>query len=191
MYKRICFIYTETTGLHQTNKDVSKKELFNYARMVSLNYIIGYYKDKEFVEEKRVRSIVKPRAMYIPKETEQYHGISQEYALANGIDPSIIIKKLKDDIMDVNVMVSHNVDFHLRTILAEAVRYNIMLDFSSYLIIDTINFHHTDNYIKLKDLVTKLKLKTSSDDTVENIKNVFFKLYKKFEKSLKKETEVL
>jgi hypothetical protein len=45
MYKRLCFIYTETTGLHQTNKDVSKKELFNYARMVTLNYIIGYFKD--------------------------------------------------------------------------------------------------------------------------------------------------
>ena len=190
MYKRLCFIYTETTGLHQTNKDVSKKELFNYARMVSLNYIIGYKKDDEFVEEKRVRSIVRPRSMYIPKETEQFHGITQDYAMANGINPDVIIKKLKDDIMDVNVIVSHNIDFHLRTILSEAVRYNIVIDFAPYVIVDTINFYHTDNYIKLKDLVTKLKIKTISDDTVENIKNVFFKLYKKFEKSLKKEVEV-
>jgi len=190
MYKRICFIYTETTGLHQTNKDVTKKGLFNYARMVSLNYIIGYMKDNDFIEEKRVRSIVCPRAMYIPKETEQFHGITQEYAIANGVNPDIIIKKLKNDIMDVNIVVSHNVDFHLRTILAEAVRYNIIFDFSPYIIIDTINFHHTDNYIKLKDLVTKLKIKTISDDTVENIKNVFLKLYKKFEKSLKENVEV-
>jgi DNA polymerase III epsilon subunit-like protein len=190
MYKRICFIYTETNGLHHTNRDVIKKELYNYARMVSLNYIIGYVKNDEFVEEMKVRTIVRPRSMYIPKETEQFHGITQEYALANGTDPDVIIKKLKNDIKDVNIIVSHNVDFHLRTILSEAVRYNIVLDFSPYIIIDTINFYHMDNYIKLKDLVTKLKLKTSSDDTVENIKNVFFKLYKKFEKSLNKEVEV-
>jgi hypothetical protein len=190
MYKKICFIYTETTGLHQTNKDVTKKELFNYARMVSLNYIIGYIKNNDFIEEKRIRTIVCPRAMYIPKDTEQFHGITQEYALVNGVNPDVIIKKLKNDIMTVDVIVSHNVDFHLRTILAEAVRYNIMLDFSSYIIIDTINFYHMDNYIKLKDLIIKLKLKISSDDTVENIKNVFFKLYKKFEKSLKKEVNI-
>ena len=125
-----------------------------------------------------------------PKETEQFHGITQDYAMVNGTNPDVIIKKLKNDIMDVNVIVSHNIDFHLRTILAEAVRYNIQVDFSPYIIIDTINFYHTDNYIKLKDLVTKLKLKTTSDNTVENIKNVFLKLYKKFEKSLNKDVDV-
>lgn len=190
MYKRICFIYTETNGLHHSNKDVIKKELYNYARMVSLNYIIGYVKDNVFIEEMKVRTIVRPRSMYIPKETEQYHGITQEYALENGTNPDDIIKKFKNDIMNVNIIISHNVDFHFRTILAEAVRYNIVLDLSPYVIIDTINFYHMDNYIKLKDLSTKLKIKNSSDETIEIIKNVFFKLYKKFEKSVKKEIEV-
>ena len=45
MHKRICFLYTETTGLHQSNYPVSKKKLYTFARMVSINYIIGYLKD--------------------------------------------------------------------------------------------------------------------------------------------------
>jgi DNA polymerase III epsilon subunit-like protein len=188
MYKRICFIYTETTGLHSCNKPVIKKKLYAYSRMVSLNYEIGYLKSNEFIQEKVVRTIAKPRCMYIPKETEEYHGITQEYATKNGVDPEIIINQLKDDLKNVDVIVSHNVDFHLRTILAEAVRYNIILDFNNYIIIDTINFYHSFGFIKLKDLALKLKLKNipeiiKNQKNVEVIKNVFLKLYVKFIKS--------
>ena len=57
MLKRICFIYTETTGLHQTNYPVSKKKLYTFARLVSLNYNFGYLKNNEFIREKKIRKI--------------------------------------------------------------------------------------------------------------------------------------
>ncbi len=189
MYKRICFLYTETTGLHQSNYPVSKKKLYTYARMVSLNYIIGYLKDNEFVQEKKVRKIVKPRCMYIPEETIEYHGITQEIAKSQGIDPEVIINELKEDFKTVDVVVSHNVDFHVKTIQAEAVRYNISLDFSNFIIVDTINFYHSYGFTKLKELATKLSIKNipeSNDNNVELIKNVFLKLYVKFQKSVSK-----
>lgn len=187
MEKKICVIYTETTGLHQTTKDVSKKELFNFARLVVLNYEIGYVQGKLFVQEKKVRMIVRPRNMVIPKDTEQFHGITQEYAMENGTDPMEIINTFKTDIKKVNVIVSHNIEFHLKTILAEAVRYNIMIDFADYIIIDTISFYHDYGFIKLKDLAIKLFAnKQIPEDKVEMIKMVFLKLYKKFEKSIKK-----
>ena len=188
MQKQICFIYTETNGLHQTNEDVSKKILYNFARMVTLNYEIGYVQGKEYIIEKKVRIVVKPRCMHIPDETIQYHGITMEYAEANGTDPAEIIKTFKEDIKNVQVIVSHNVDFHLKTIIAEAVRYNILIDLSNHIVIDTISFYHSYGYMKLKDLATKLKIKDIPDETDKNtelIRNVFLKLYIKYEKSVK------
>ena len=189
MQKRLCFIYTETTGLHKTNSCVTKKELFKYARMVTLNYEIGYFnsnnKDRQFIIENKVRTIVRPRCMVIPKETEQYHNISQEIAMKEGTDPDIVISKLKKDLEKVDIIVSHSVDFHLRTILAEAVRYNINLDLSKFMIIDIMNFN--ENYTKLKDLATMLKVDILLP-SIDLIKNVFIKLYRKFEKATKSES---
>lgn len=187
MFKRICFIYTETTGLHQVNKDVCKKKLYAYARMVTLNYEIGYVKDKQFIQEQFVRQIVKPRCMLIPKDTIEFHGITQEIAEEKGVDPEVLINQLKNDMKGVDIVVSHNVDFHLRTIMAEAVRYNINLDFSKFVIIDTISFQHTYGFIKLKELATKVgikKIPETNESNVELIRDVFFKLYAKFKKSL-------
>lgn len=189
MSKRICTLYTETTGLHQTNQVVNKKILYKFARMVVLNYEIGYYQDnakQQFISEKKVRHIVKPRAMYIPLDTVQYHGITQEIANESGTEIEIIIEEFKNDIKNVDVIVSHNVDFHLKTILAEIVRYNIMIDLSKYIIIDTVNFFHKYGYIKLKDLALKLNIKISSNNinNVDLIKNVFLKLYEQFKETV-------
>lgn len=189
MSKRLCFVYTETNGLHQTSCDVSKKKLFCYARLVSLNYEIGIFKNNEFFLEKKVRHIVKPRCMTIPDETIEYHGITQEFACANGIDPEQVISTFKADIKNVDVIVTHSVDFHFKTILAESLKYNIAIDFNNYVVIDTINFYHSYGFLKLKELAMKLHLKDikeSNEENVELIKNVFFKLYVKYEKSLNK-----
>jgi len=91
MSKRLCFVYTETNGLHNYNGEVNKKKLYCYARLVSLNYEIGVFKNNQFHLEKKVKQIVRPRCMVIPQETVEYHGITQEYANANGTDPEQVI----------------------------------------------------------------------------------------------------
>ena len=183
MDKRICFIYTETTGLHQTHEPVSKKNLHSYARMVTINYIIGTYNSTGFVEELKIRHIIKPRCMYIPESTVKFHGITQAIATAQGIDPSDVLTELKANLKNVHIIVSHNIDFHLKTILAESVKYNIQMpDLSKYIIIDTISFFHDYGYIKLSELANKLAIKKKPDANVEIIMIVFFKLYEKFKK---------
>ena len=42
MPRLVCFIYTQTNGLHNSNEFVTKKNMFEFARPVSLNYVIGY-----------------------------------------------------------------------------------------------------------------------------------------------------
>lgn len=188
MNKRICFLYTETNGLHQTIDDITKKNLFNFARLVVLNYEIGSINNNEYTQEKKIRSIIKPRCMIIPEETVQYHGITQEKAIKKGIDPEEALNLFKTDLKGVNILVTHGAEFHLKTILAESLKYNLSIDFNKIIIVDTLSFYHSYGYIKLKDLCSKLKIKEipeNNKNNVELIRDVFFKLYSKFEKSSK------
>jgi len=188
MTNRICFFHTDTNGLHQTNEKVSKKNLYCFARLVALNYEIGYVIDNEYIIEKSEKIIIKPTNMYITEETVKFHGITNDYALENGILPSLAINKFKDDIKKVNIFVSHNIDFHLKTILAEAVKYNITINFTSSIIIDTISFYHDFGYIKIKNLAEKLIIKNIDEKNIlELIRTIFFRLYYKFEKNIKKQ----
>lgn len=190
MSRKICFILTETNGLHNIpmTEKVEKKNLYNYARLVLLNYEIGYVKDNTeidkknsiaFVKLKSEKYIIKPRTMYISPETSN---ITQEYAEENGVEIDIVLKTLIADLKDVDIIVSHNAPFHLNTLLAEAVKYNINLDFSKKLIIDIISFYHKYEQLSLIDLSDKL-LHYSDKDLIELLRNIFFKLYKKFQKN--------
>lgn len=187
MDKKICIIHTETTGIHETKQKPNKKNLFEFKRLVILNYIIGFYKNNKFVTEKKVKQIVKPRSMIIPEETIEYHGVTQQIAIEKGVDPELVISDFYDDLKTVDILVSHNIDFHLRTIIAEAIRYNINMNLTKIVMIDTINFSHDYGFIKLNDLASKLEIKKipkTNKNNVELIKNVFFKLYDNFKKTL-------
>ena len=199
MDKLVCFIYTETTGLHQSNI-LSKKNLYCFARLVVLNYEIGYFENKKFISKKKVRHIIKPRCMNIPVNSIQFHNITQDFAITNGKDIELVIKEFKEDIKIVDILVSHNIDFHLKTILSETIRYNILLDFTKYIIIDTISFFHKYGFIKLKDLFDKLSIKKDNKinditltekktdiilyKSIDMIRLVFFKLYSQYKKSI-------
>ena len=103
------------------------------------------------------------------------------------MDPCEALNLFKIDLKNVDILISHSVDFHLKTILAESLKYNISIDFNKIIIVDTISFYHSFGFVKLKDLAQKLKIKDipeNNKNNVELIKNVFFKLYSKFQKSL-------
>ena len=183
MYKRLCFINCSTIGLHQTNLPVDKKHLFCFARLVNLTYDIGHFEGNQYITETKKSMIAKPRCMTIPEDTVKYHGITQEKALKKGIDPEQIIIKFLEDIKGVDIIVSHNINFHLKTIIAEAVRYNILIDFNKYIIVDTIDFNHNYGFLKLKDLAEKLKIKDINEtDNLDLVVIIFKKLYNKHEK---------
>jgi DNA polymerase III epsilon subunit-like protein len=173
---KLCFFHTDTNNLHQTNDDVSKKNLYCFARLVRLTYEIGYMKNNEFISEMKVVKIAKPRSMYISEESINVHGITQKDAEEKGIDPEIIMSEFKNNIKKVHFIISHNIDFHLKTLIAEALRYNIMIDYNKYIIIDTMSFYHNNEYIKLSVLNKKL-LNDKNKNNIDVIRNVFFKLY--------------
>ena len=179
----VCFVYTDTNRLHKTNEDVSKKNLYSFARLVCLNYEIGYKEENKYISIKKVKSIIKPRCMYISEESTKIHGITMEQAYEEGLEIEDVLETFIQDINNVSIIVSHNIEFHLKTILAELVRYNRVFNFKNYIIIDTIGFFHKLNYPKLDLLYLNLFKKNKELSSLNKIKKCFLKLYEDYELS--------
>jgi len=191
MVKRVCFIHTETTGLHEyQNEKIYKKNLYGFARMVSFSWIIATRKDKSNYDIiKKEKFIIKPRCMHIPEDTIQYHGISQQIALKKGTEIEEVLDKFLLDIKDVNILVSHNLEFHLKTVLGEIIRYNKKINLEKYLLIDINSFNHKITPSTLLN-ISKVYLKKKLEDkalVTDYICELFFKLYSDYEKTVNEE----
>jgi len=188
MPRLVCFIYTQTNGLHNSNDFVTKKNMFEFARPVSLHYIIGYRQGSEFNETKKEKFVFKPDCLTISKESYKIHKISLDKANKKGTTPGEIMNQLKKDLKNVSVIVSHNLPFHIKTLQVECFRTCVNIDFGNYILIDTIDFNHNLDYPKLKDLAKHLLKKDYSDKkqsyNLTLIKKCFLKLYDKYEKSI-------
>jgi len=194
MSKKVCIIHTETTGLHEFRDDkVYKKNLFGFARLVSFSWIIATrINDSNYKVEKKEKYIIKPRCLNIPKEIVQFHGISQEIAMKKGTEVEDVLDKFLNDISDVSVIVSHSLDFHLKAVQAELVRYNKAMNFNKYLLIDINSFEHKITPTTLQNLSSKLLNKKVEDKAVivDIVCELFFKLYDAYEKNVKKSLEL-
>ena len=188
MPRLICFIYTQTNGLHESNDFVTKKNLFEFARPVSLHYIIGYRTGNEFNETKKEKFIFKPDCLTISKESQKIHKLTLDKADEKGTKPEEIMNTLKKDLKNVSVIVSHNLSFHIKSLQVECFRNCVNIDFSNYILIDTINFNHNLEYPKLKDLAKQVLKKDYSDKkqsyNLVLIKKCFLKLYDQYENSI-------
>jgi hypothetical protein len=167
-------------------ENVSKKNMFEFARPVVLHYIIGYLKDNQFHEVKKEKLVFKPKHLVISEISTSIHGYDKKKAEKKGQDPETIMKKLKGDLKNVNVIVSHSLSFHLKALQVECFRTCVDIDFSNYLLIDIMSFYHKKEYPKLKDLSKEYLKKDFSDKkssyNLVIIKKIFLKLYKEYEK---------
>ena len=191
MTKKICFIHTETTGLHELiNNKVYKKNLFGFARMVSITWMIAERtKNEEYKILKKEKYIVKPRCLIIPDDCVKFHGISQDIANKKGTEIETILDKFIVDIKnDVSIISSHGLEFHLKTIQAELVRYNKPVDFNKFILIDTNHFEHKVNPSTLINISREYLKKEYNDKskTIDIICELFFKSYNDYELKIKK-----
>jgi DNA polymerase III epsilon subunit-like protein len=181
--KKVCFIYTDTNGLHTINEEICKKNLYGFARLVCLNYEIGYKDNNKYVSVKKVKKIIKPRCMYITPESIKIHKITNEIAQKEGSEIENVLETFLEDIKEVSIIVGHNCKFHLNTIFNELIRYNKLFNLSNYIIIDTNSFYHEMQYPKLEDIFIKY-CKTSKKSNIDMLRYTFFKLYEEYEKSI-------
>ena len=185
MSKKICILYTCTNGLHSTEEKVSKKNMYAIARLISLTYSIGYYDNdtNKYIEEKKVSKILKPKSIHFNKEAQSFHKITLDRAIKEGIDNKEIMEEFKNDLKDVKIIISHSLEFHIKSIQAECFRSCVCIEFNKFILIDTMSFQHNYSFPKLVDLESKLKLK-KADDNINKIANIFGSLYLTYKKEL-------
>ena len=192
MPKNICLIYVETNGVHKTDEIVSKKNMFKFARPICLNYIIGYKQGDEFVEIKSERKIFKPEYLPFPKESVEEHEISFSKAEKKGINGKDILEEFKNNIKNVQVLIGHDLPFHLKSLQIECIRHCINPDFSNFILIDTMKFSHKLDSPKLKELSNEILNKSYEDKkskyNITILKKCFLKLYQDYEQKIISQT---
>jgi hypothetical protein len=154
---KICFLHTESNGSQYYKCNPDKKKLYKFTRLVFINYEIGNVINNNYVCEKKISRIVKPRCCYISEENSMTHGITQEHAIKDGFPIEDILSELKDNLQNINIMISFNTNIHYNTILAEAVRYNLPISFNKFINIDISTFNHTYQ-VDIKELANKLNI---------------------------------
>ena len=151
MDKTICFLHIMTNDEHNISMEypVIKKQLYCYERLISLEYEIGAMHNNKYIIKQKDDYGIEPRCFIL----------KQELSNSKRIDPEELILKLQKILNNINIIVCNNAQFTLNTLLAEAIRYNIKLEFNKFIIID------------IKE-ITKIE-----HTILETIKKNFFDLY--------------
>jgi hypothetical protein len=184
---RICFLYTDTNGLHKTNDFVSTKNLYKFARLIAIHYMIGEYNNSnnnKLVNVINKFIILKPKTIYFDKVAQSFHKISMEEAELNGIENNKAIAELKNDLSDVKIIVGHSLPFHIKAIQSECFRTAIEINFGKYILIDTMSFGHSYEHPKFTDMLVKYNINKKLTQ-LEQYRDLFFILYSNYIKNIK------
>ncbi|MBU0619536.1 UvrD-helicase domain-containing protein [Patescibacteria group bacterium] len=102
--------------------------------------------------------------------SEEVHGLTDEFLKHNGKDPAGVLSKLKQFIGN-DIVVGHNIIFDVSMIIENAKRHKIEFGFQEYY--DTLDlskrFIPAENY-KLNTLATMLNLTTATHDAQDDVK---------------------
>jgi len=117
----------ETTGLpiriNGKTGNPSELKYYDSSRMVELAY---YIIDKNNTIIKQLENLIKPDNFIISEEVTKIHGISHNKALTEGKPINLVLETLEKDLItyNVDIFISHNVEFDKNIILSEAYRIN-------------------------------------------------------------------
>ncbi|ARF10638.1 UvrD/REP helicase family protein [Hokovirus HKV1] len=168
-------IDTETNGLpimknHDSYYNYDDTSKYNNARMIQISYQKFDSCNNLILEQD---NYIKPNGFLI--NNSHIHHITYEIALKNGISVLESLKKLYDDIIDVDFIVGHNIIFDINIIKSEASR----LKYTDLIkLIDNKNICCTlfwSNELKKNNILTSVKLsnvyKHFTDDDMVNAHN--------------------
>lgn len=116
------FIDTETSGLPQqvnfhTYYHPKHIKYYDNSRLIEIGYII--YDDDNKIKDNDI--LIKPDNFIV--ENTFIHGLSNEMLNNEGNDINEALNILEYDIIDVDVIIAHNIKFDINIILSECYRY--------------------------------------------------------------------
>jgi DNA polymerase III epsilon subunit-like protein len=111
---------TETTGLPKC-KIMNQETLHLWPHIVQFSYIV-YDTDLNAIVKTSDNIVKMPDGISIPEEASKIHGITNEMSLSKGISIQHVICEFFIDLMNVNLLVGHNVTFDLNILKIELLR---------------------------------------------------------------------
>lgn len=114
----ILFFDTETTGL-PANYKAPPTATANWPRLVELSWMVCTEDGRTVKQESFV---IRPDGFEIPEAASAVHGISQEYAMANGAHLKTALEAFTDDYDGCELVVAHNLNYDLNITSCEHVR---------------------------------------------------------------------
>lgn len=108
---------TETTGKFLFERPVNDPK---QPRIVSLG-ALGFSDDGQ-QEVAQFYRVIRPDGFTIPEEASRIHGITQDFAMANGVDGFNVIDAFMDLFMECTVAIAFNSQFDFHMIKSEALR---------------------------------------------------------------------
>ena len=124
---KILVFDTETTGL-PIGKNPAIIATHNWPHIVQLSYLI-YDTEDNIVVDYIDRIIKLPKGVSISKGSEDIHHISQEMSKTKGVDIKQELVEFNAKILDVDIIIGHNISFDKNMVMVECVRNKIVNNF--------------------------------------------------------------
>ena len=121
--QRILFFDTETTGLPK-RRDVDPLVAADiWPDLVSISWQI--FEGKKLVEKRSY--LIQPNGWTIPTESIQFHGITQERALTDGVPLHRALSELQSKLATTTLVVAHNLQFD-KGVVFNAYKWRLQID---------------------------------------------------------------
>jgi DNA polymerase III epsilon subunit-like protein len=179
MSNKVCFIYTHTNGIHETSEPVSKKNIFEFARLIQLKYSVGKYNGNKYIEEIKEKYTLTPKSITFNEKAQSIHGITKEKAGKKGHDNVHVMEQFKKSLEGVQIIIGHNLNFHIKAIQVELFRTCIDINFNNFILIDLMNFNRNEN-ISLSNISKKYNIDNSKYLDIKLIKKLFPLIYNEY-----------
>ena len=146
---KILVFDTETTGL-PIGKNPSIITTHLWPHIVQLSYIL-YDTEHQTILEYTDVIIKLPKGVYISKESENIHRISNAISQEQGVDIINELKLFNDILLKADIVIAHNISFDKNMIMVECIRNKVQQNF-------TVNNNRKQEYCSMKNSVNICKI---------------------------------
>ena len=115
-------VFDASAAGRPTNWKAEARDTFSWPRLTHLSWILF---DKDYKKLESGNEIIKPQGFTIDKESEKFHGLSQEEAEKEGRPVKEVLEEFSKVVDKAQLVFAHNLRFNQNVVVAEFYRNNM------------------------------------------------------------------